>query len=358
MKFRTFVIFFIFISISTFAQEIRKYNNDFLTLGVGAKSLSLGGSTAATISDVTSVFWNPAGLLFSEKQMELGLMHAEQFAGLLKFDYFGINYKLDTMSNVAFSVVRAGVDNIQNSLDLFDKDGNFDYNRIKNFSVADYAFLFSYARKTKVEGLNLGANFKIIYRNEGEFANALGFGLDAALQYRKKNWYFGAMANDVSTTFNFWKLNEDALKVTFETDSTLNTLTENTIDITMPSLSLGVARDFIFSENLEANLEIDAKIYFDGQQNALISGKTFTFAPSIGTEFAYKKFIFFRIGFGNFQKIQDFDKIVTRFQPNLGLGIEYKSFTLDYALTDIGSLLVSYSNVFSLKYRFNINSHK
>jgi len=358
MKFRTFVIFFIVISVSSFAQEIRKYNNDFLSLGVGAKSLSLAGSTSATISDVTSVFWNPAGLLFSEKQMELGLMHAEQFAGLLKFDYLGVNYRLDTLSNVAFSVVRAGVDNIQNSLDLFDKDGNFDYNRIENFSVADYAFIFSYARKTKITGLNLGTNFKIIYRNEGEFAKAIGFGVDAAIQYRKEKWYFGAMANDISTTFNFWKLNADALKVTFETDSSANLLTNNTIDITMPSLTLGAARNFMLSEKLIAKVEIDAKIYLDGQQNALISGKTFTLAPSIGAEFDYRHFVFFRLGFGNFQKVPDFDKIRTRFQPNLGLGLNYKGFTLDYALTDIGSLLVSYSNVFSLKYQFCLNSKK
>lgn len=357
MRFLLFSLF-ILLAVLGFSQEIRKYNNDFLAIGVGARALSLGGSVTASSTGIYSAFWNPAGLLDNQKQFDAGLMHAEQFAGMLKYDFLGTSYSIDSLSTTAFSVIRSAVDNIQNSLDVFDKDGNFDYNRIKNFSVADYAFLFSYARKTKITGLNLGTNFKIIYRHQGEFAWALGFGLDAALQYKIKKWQFGVMASDITTTFNFWKLNKEALKVTFETDSTSNSLTENTIDITMPSLTLGVARDFKLSPKISTKLEIDAKIYFDGQQNALVSGKTFTLSPSFGAEFDYLGFIFLRLGVGNFQEISYFEKNQIRMQPNMGLGIHYKGFTLDYALTDIGSLLVSYSNIFSLKYTFDANFKK
>ena len=300
-----FTIILLFITISVFSQEIRKYNNDFLNIGVGARALGLANSVTASTNDVTSAFWNPAGLLNSEKQLEIGLMHAEQFAGLLKYDYLGTNYKIDSMSNAAFTVIRSGVDNIQNSLDAFDKDGNLDYNRITNFSVADYAFIFSYARKSKIAGLNYGANFKIIYRNEGEFAKGVGFGLDAGAQYRKGKWQFGAVANDITTTFTFWSLNEDALKVTFETDTTLNSISENTIDLTMPTLMLGIARDFRITDKISTKVELGAKIYFDGEQNSIVSGKTFSLVPSIGAEFDYQKFIFFRMGVGNFQNIED-----------------------------------------------------
>ena len=353
-----FTTILLFITITVFSQAIRKYNNDFLNIGVGARALSLANSTVASTSDVTSAFWNPAGLLNSSKQFETGLMHAEQFGGLLKYDYLGTNYKIDSVSNAAFTVIRSGVDNIQNSLDAFDADGNLDYNRITNFSVADYAFIFSYARKSKIPELNYGANFKIIYRNEGEFAKGIGFGLDAGLQYKKGKWQFGVMANDITTTFTFWNLDEDALKVTFETDTTLNSISENTIDLTMPTLTFGVARDFRLSENIGTKVEFGSKIYFDGQQNSIISGKTFSLVPSLGAEFDYQKFIFFRLGIGNFQNIEDFDKTRTKFQPNIGLGFYFKGFTLDYALTDIGSQLVSYSNVFSLKYHFDVNMRK
>lgn len=353
---RSVLIIIVFsVSISGFAQEIRKYNNDFLNIGVGARALSLGNANAASTNDVYSGFWNPAGLLSGKKHYEVALMHAEQFAGLLKYDYLGANYRIDSMSNAGFSVIRSGVDNIQNSLDLFDKDGNLDYNRITNFSVADYAFIFSYARKTKIPALNFGVNFKIIYRNEGKFADGIGFGLDAGAQYKKGKWLFGAMAKDVSTTFTFWSIHEDELKVTFETDSTVNTLPENTIDITAPALNLGVARKFSFSDKLEAVAEVDAQIYLDGERNSIVSGNTISLYPAAGMEFIYQKMLFFRLGVGDFQKIEDFYKTKTAFKPNLGIGIFFKGFSLDYAITDIGSQAVSYSNVFSLKFNFDWN---
>jgi hypothetical protein len=40
-------------------------------------------------------------------------------------------------------------------------------------------------------------------------------------------------------------------------------------------------------------------------------------------------------------------------QPNIGVGVTYKIFTLDYALTDIGDRSTAlYSNIFSLKIDF------
>jgi hypothetical protein len=45
---------------------------------------------------------------------------------------------------------------------------------------------------------------------------------------------------------------------------------------------------------------------------------------------------------------------VTTAQPNFGVGIKYKIFSLDYAITDIGDRSVAlYSNIFSLKIDFS-----
>ena len=38
------------------------YVGDFLTLGVGARPLSMGGSFTAIADDSTATYWNPAGL--------------------------------------------------------------------------------------------------------------------------------------------------------------------------------------------------------------------------------------------------------------------------------------------------------
>ena len=44
----------------------------------------------------------------------------------------------------------------------------------------------------------------MIHRSVGKFAKAWGFGLDAGLQIRSKNWKFGIAARDITTTFNAW----------------------------------------------------------------------------------------------------------------------------------------------------------
>ena len=62
--------------------------------------------------------------------------------------------------------------------------------------------------------------------------------------------------------------------------------------------------------------------------------------------------VYVRTGLSNMQYITDVnDKRNLSVQPNIGLGLKIKSFTLDYALSNIGSGGVSlYSNIFSLKF--------
>ena len=74
-------------------------------------------------------------------------------------------------------MLRFGIDDIMNTTNLIDNEGNIDYNNIELFSAADYAFLFSYAKKDVFDGFDVGGNAKIIYRKIGDFANSLGFGL-------------------------------------------------------------------------------------------------------------------------------------------------------------------------------------
>ena len=47
----------------SFAQDAPKYSNEFLAVGVGARALGMGNAFTAVTNDVTSGYWNPAGLL-------------------------------------------------------------------------------------------------------------------------------------------------------------------------------------------------------------------------------------------------------------------------------------------------------
>lgn len=73
-------------------------------------------------------------------------MHNEYFAGIAKYDYFGSAYKIDSSSVLGVSIIRFGVDDIPNTIELMDSEGNFDYSRMSRFSVADYAFITSFLK--------------------------------------------------------------------------------------------------------------------------------------------------------------------------------------------------------------------
>lgn len=358
VKIRHLIIFvFTLLSLQLSAQTARKYSNEFLAIGVGARALGMSGAFVSAASDVTSGYWNPAGLTGINAKFQGALMHAEYFAGIAKYDYGALATRIDKKSVIGLSVVRFGVDDIPDTSELIDANGVINYDRILTFSAADYAFMLSYARELKA-GFSVGGTAKVVHRKVGDFAKSWGFGIDAGIQYTKKSWKFAAMARDVSSTFNAWSFNlTDAQRATFA--ATNNTIPENSLELTLPTLTLGAAKNFEFGKNFTLLTELDLQTTFDGMRNTLIRDKTFSSSPVFGFEAGFKNIVFLRGGVGNFQTIVNDagDGRQMTFQPNLGLGLKIKGVTIDYALTDIGDQSTAlFSNVFSL--RFDINAAK
>lgn len=342
--------------------QIAKYSNEFLNLGVGARSLGMGNTGVASTTGAYSGYWNPAGLLQQKSDMEVALMHAEYFAGIAKYDFIGASKRIDSNSVAGLTMLRFGVDNIPNTLDLVDANGNVDYSKIKSFNTVDFAALLSYARKIPaLKGVEVGGNFKIIRRRIGEFGGSWGFGLDAAARYNYKGWQFGALGRDITGTFNAWSYNlTDAQKATFT--QTGNQIPTSSLEVTMPKLILGVSKTFLFwKDRISVAGELNLINTFDGFRNTVIKSDYWSMEPAFGAEIGYKGFVYLRGGIGNIQKAYDplGKNQVTTFQPNFGVGIKYRIFTLDYAFTDIGDRsLALYSNIFSLKIDINKKASK
>ncbi len=340
----------LFLPVIVVAQNAPKYSNEFLSIGVGARGLGMSGSQVAHVSDVTAGFWNPAGLMKVESKYEFSLMHAEYFAGIAKFDYAGFTTALDSSNVIGLSLIRFAVDDIPDTRFLYDANGKLNYDNIRFFSAADYAFIFSYARKTNfIKGLHLGANFKVVHRNVGDFANAWGFGLDAGAQLTVRKWQLGLMLKDITTTFNVWSHNSEELEVVYS--QTNNEIPESTIEVTLPKAILGVARQFPIGKSFGLLTSVDLDFTFDGKRNVPIKSDFASIDPHMGIEVDYVQTIFLRVGVGNIQQVKDFDEsLSTTYQPNFGVGVKVKKLTIDYAMTDIGDQAESlYSHVFSLK---------
>ena len=126
--------------------QIVKYSNEFLNIGVGARALGMGNTGVASTTGAYSGYWNPAGLLKQRSDLEVALMHAEYFAGIAKYDFMAAKKRIASNSVDGITILRFGVDNIPNTLELVDANGNVDYSRIKTFNAVDFACLLSYAR--------------------------------------------------------------------------------------------------------------------------------------------------------------------------------------------------------------------
>ena len=345
--------------LNTFAQSqtiTPKYSNEFLAIGVGADALGQGNAVVAQTDGVNSGYWNPAGLTNVNKWLEVGLMHSEYFAGIAKYYYLGLAHKIDDKSAIGFSAIRFAVDDIPNTTQLIDNEGNINYDNISTFTAADYAFLVSYARKLKVEGLSVGGNLKIIHRKVGDFATSWGFGLDAGLQYQRgKHWRFGLMARDITSTFNAWvfTLDQQTQEIFVATG---NAIPQNGLELTMPRLIFAARGKFdLGKKGLYAAGEIDLDMTTDGRRNTLIRTGFASFDPHIGIEFGFKNFVALRGGLSNLQYVIDFnDAKQLNLQPNIGVGLNFKSFYLDYAFTDIGDASVAlYSHVLSIRLKLD-----
>jgi len=333
----------------------RTYSNEYLTLGVGARALGMGNVQVAAVKDVTSGYWNPAGLTQIEN-FQVSFMHADQFSGVAKYDYLGLAAPIiDDKHAFGLTILRYGVDDIPNTLYIVEPDGQINYDNLSTFSAADYAFIISYAQHLKQ--FQVGGNVKLIYRQAGSFANAWGFGIDLAGQYlTQNNWRLGATLRNVTTTINAWSFNfsereQDVLA------ATNNEIPVSSVEITRPELLIGAARVFPINQDLSCLVEMDWQITTDGKRNTLISSNPISIDPRIGGELGYKGLVFLRAGFNNIQRITGDDFAAEEslsIQPNIGIGINVKSITIDYAFTGLNNIDTGFfSHVFSIKLNWN-----
>lgn len=338
--------------------QFRKYSNEFLNIGAGARGLSMGSSQVASVSDGTAGYWNPAGLVGVKDVPQLNIMHAEYFAGIGKYDYASIAFPAaGNKRTIGITGLRFAVDDIMNTLFLVEPDGSLNYNNIQSFSSADYAFIFSFAQKLKEsenKNVNFGLNAKVIHRNVGKFAKAWGFGLDAGVQIFQNKWKFGIAARDITSTFNAWSFTftEREKEVLYLTN---NEIPVKSTELTAPRLVFGVAREFTLNKKTSLLAEANLDVTFDGQRNTVISADPISADPKLGLELNVNNVFFLRAGINNFQRaLADGDTVnqkkVWIYQPSAGAGFKIQNVTIDYAFTNLANQSNPlFTHVFSLK---------
>lgn len=344
-----------------FAQSFQnaKYGGDFLSTGVGARPLAMGGAYVSLASDATAAVWNPAGLA-NLPAADLALMHSERFAGLVGIDYAAFALPLDGPNGdvVAVSLLRQGVDGIQNTLRAWDPDRNLPIegaaDAIREFSATDVALYVSYARvlgrrdaspemsspsggNTRQEGrspgwraggVRLGGSFKFMQSRLGPFANALSYGLDLGLQADLGPWSLAAVLTDPIPMLRFWSVDPDQLDP-LSTDYG-DEMPEGVNERILPTLRLGVGRDFTWREfRLLASL--DMRVDAENRRAYSLNAGRFGLSPHVGLEGSYRGVASLRFGLT--------DLVVPpegaiQMSPTVGAGLQNGRFRVDYGFTD------------------------
>lgn len=329
--------------------EARKYANEFLNIGVGARAMGMGNTQTALATGVTAGYWNPAGLAAPEASLdpEISLMHSAYFGNVATYNYVAFAMPIDSAGykRFAVSLIRIGVDDIANTLLFRQPDGSFDVNEITSFSVSDFAAIFSYGwRPKKPSPFSFGVNGKVIYRGAGRFGNGWGFGLDASLRYDRKRFKLGIMARDITQTFTAWTYNTETFEEAFINAG--QDVPQNRVEITRPSLRIGLAYEIPIGKRFDLTPSMDINTFFDGERVSGIANLGgANIDPHLGVELAYTndlgmKVAFLRGGVYNFQYLDlgNEETNVSDVFPTVGVGIHINNFQLEYALTNFQQL--------------------
>ena len=287
--------------------EFAKYGGEFMAIGVGGRALGMGSAQIALVSDVTSGYWNPAGLA-RMNYPQIALMHEQHFGDLVNYNYGAVAIPYGKDMSFGISAIRLSVDGIPDTRNaLYDLNGDgvldinddrFDYSKITEFSNADWAFYLTFAKKNS-DNFYWGANVKIIKRDLAEYS-ATGIGFDVgAIYLPTERLSLGATVQDVTTTLVAWSTGRN--------------------ELISPTLKVGAAYglDFLGGQILPA---LDLDIRFENRRFASdFNIGPVSFDKHVGLEYNYKNLFSVR---GGYNEVNEF---------TIGAGLKLPKLTIDYS---------------------------
>ncbi len=161
----------------------------FLNIGVGARGLGMGGAYTAMADDVSSLYWNSAGLVKLDKR-EFTASHAEMFEST-RLDFLAYAHPT---SQGTFA---AGLTYLSHGkIDGRDSVGR----QTSGYDASDAAVSLGYARKLEIA--DLGAAFKYLRSHIGG-AEAQGLAVDIGAKRTFESVNVGAALRNLGPGLKF-----------------------------------------------------------------------------------------------------------------------------------------------------------
>ena len=276
----------------------------FLKIAPDARSAAIGNAVCANVNDVSSLYWNPAGLtkLDSSKiHFQAGITN--YFAGV-KLEYFGIAHRLKRGGIIGLSFIGLNTGSMDVTTEFLPQGNG------QTFRAYEYDAAITYA-KALTKNFSFGITGKFLQEKFAEVSSTDGV-FDFGFQYEvgKANTRFSAGIS----SFGFSA--EPQGTITIQTLNGFDTISSYE-KIAVPSVfRFGVGCDVVKKEN--QLLTIGAQLNHPTDNN-----ETFSF----GGEYCWKKTFFARSGY---EFGVDENGI-----PSFGFGVRFKRrfgmIQLDYA---------------------------
>jgi len=197
----TAILFFLFLAWGLLvfkAAAFGKTDNSgfsFLKFGMGARAVGMGEAFVAQSGEVTSAWWNPAGL-FGIKGMHLSFTHNQWFQDVTT-EYFASAINLKGQTNVlGLTVGLSRVPDIEKRGEVASSEP------VALFDAHDVLFGLSYARRI-TDKVDLGITAKWLYERIDVYS-ASGFGFDLGAIYAPwEDLRFGLAALNLGQKMKF-----------------------------------------------------------------------------------------------------------------------------------------------------------
>ncbi len=294
----------------------------FLSIGQGARALSMGGAFVAVADDPSSMYWNPAGIA-DINGVSLIVDHTQWLADI-QYNYLAGTIHLGDLGTVGVSFTASSIDEMRVTT-TENPEGNGE-----TFAVSDVAFSIAYAIKL-TDKFAIGFNPKFIYQKIWKMS-ASAMAIDIGVKYETP--FDGAILGmSISNFGSKMQMQGNSSSVLFDPDPTTTgnngkiPATLATEEWALPlNFKVGLAYKAYADPSNKLTLAIDASHPSDNYESI-----------DLGAEYIFNDFLALRGGYKSMFLVDS--------QEGMTLGVGVKQavvgnfqFTFDYAYQDFGIL--------------------
>ena len=177
MKKHLIIVLIFTLPILSFGGDFSKVGTSaaqFLKIGVGARAMGLGGTFTAIASDVSTIYWNPAGIT-NLKSTSIGFTHTQWFADI-SHDFAGVTVPISSSDFIAVSATSLSTGE-QEVTTVAKPEGTGVF-----YDVSDLALGLTYARQL-TDRFSVGLSLKYVQqRLYNESASSLTLDIGSYLR--------------------------------------------------------------------------------------------------------------------------------------------------------------------------------